>query len=41
VMPVLIMFLNSLLAMVVVSLFTPPPSDKTLQKFFPDPSTSL
>jgi SSS family solute:Na+ symporter len=40
VMPVMIMFLSSLAAMVIVSLFTHPPSDETLQKFFPDPPTS-
>ncbi len=38
VMPVLAMFVNALVALVVVSLITRPPSDETLQKFFPDPS---
>lgn len=35
VMPVAAIFLASLIAMVVVSLITKPPSDKTLKKFFP------
>jgi SSS family solute:Na+ symporter len=35
VMPVLIMFVNALVALVVVSLLTRPPSEATLQKFFP------
>jgi len=38
-MPVVVMFFSSLLAMVVVSLATRPPSEKTLTKFFPEPST--
>lgn len=36
VMPVLAIFLCSLVAMVVVSLVTRPPSDETLAKFFPE-----
>jgi len=39
VMPVLAMFVNALIALVLVSLVTRPPSDETLQKFFPDPPT--
>ena len=36
VMPVLAIFLCSLIAMVIVSLFTRPPSDETLARFFPE-----
>ena len=35
-MPVVLMFLSSTIALVVISLITKPPSDQTLQKFFPD-----
>jgi hypothetical protein len=34
-MPVMGMFINSLVALVVVSLMTKPPSDETLARFFP------
>ena len=36
VMPVATMITVSTLAMILVSLITPPPSEKTLQRFFPD-----
>ena len=35
VMPVVGMFVSSLVALVVVSLLTAPPSEKTLERFFP------
>jgi SSS family solute:Na+ symporter len=38
VMPVLLMFISSLVALVVVSTMTRPPSKEALQKFFPDSS---
>ncbi|MEL6897527.1 MAG: sodium:solute symporter family protein, partial [Planctomycetota bacterium] len=35
IMPVVVMFLSSLITMVVVSLITPPPRQETIDKFFP------
>lgn len=41
IMPVVVIFFVSALALVVVSLFTSPPDSKTIQKFFPEEGETL